>query len=287
MNRISVASTTKTFQGAVWQMHELRPATVVAHHEAVERVIRKMHERLHEPLTLQEMSRIAYISPYHFNRIFRQITGIPPNQFLYALRLETAKRLLLMSNTSVTDVCFDVGYNSLGTFIRRFTGLVGLSPSRFRSLAQHATPGLFMPTANPFDLPSTSCLAGISGRVTAPAWFQGTIFVGLFTTPIPQGHPISGAVISQPGVYQAPPVGDGIYYILAAGLSWSKDLREYFLYETTLRGGGQPILIRDGVVEGSTDLSLRPPEAFDPPILMTLPLLLNGTTTSPAAHAGM
>jgi AraC-like DNA-binding protein len=287
MNRVSVASTIKTFQSAVWQVHELRPATVVAHHEAVERVIQKMHERLDEPLTLQEMSRIAYISPYHFNRIFRQITGIPPNQFLYALRLETAKRLLLMSNTSVTDVCFDVGYNSLGTFIRRFTALVGLSPSRFRSLARYETPGLFMPQASPFDLPATSCLAGVSGRVKAPSWFQGAIFVGLFTTPIPQGHPISGTVIMQPGPYEIPPVADGVYYILAAGLSWSKDFREYFLYETTLRGGGQPILIRDGVVEGPTDFSLRPPEAFDPPILMTLPLLLNGKITSPAVHDGM
>jgi AraC-like DNA-binding protein len=282
-------STTKTFHDALWHVHELRPATVVAHHEAVERVIRTMHERLNEPLTLQEMSRIAYISPYHFNRIFRQITGIPPNQFLYALRLETAKRMLLMSNNSVTDVCFDVGYNSLGTFIRRFTGLVGLSPSRFRSLARQATPGFFMPAdgARPFELPPTSSNSGISGRVTAPAWFQGAILVGLFTTPIPQGHPISGTTILQPGTYQISPVVDGVYYILAAGLSWSKDFREYFLYETTLRGGGQPILIRNGVVEGSTDVSLRPPEAFDPPILMTLPLLLNGGMTASAVHDGM
>ena len=287
MNRISVASTIKTFQGVVWQVHELRPATVVAHHEAVERVIQTMHQRLDEPLTLQEISRIAYISPYHFNRIFRQITGIPPNQFLYALRLETAKRRLLMSNTSVTDVCFDVGYNSLGTFIRRFTALVGVSPSRFRSLARQAIPGSFMPAARPFDLPATSAAAGVSGRVTAPAWFQGTIFVGLYTTPIPQGHPISGTVISQPGSYQIPHVADGVYYILAAGLSSSDDFREYFLYETILRGGGKPILIRDGVVEGPTDISLRPPQAFDPPILMTLPLLLNGKATARAARSGM
>jgi hypothetical protein len=71
-----------------------------------------------------------------------------------------------------------------------------------------------------------------------------------------------------------PPVADGLYYLLAAGLSHSKDYRELFLYETTLRGG-RPILISDAVVRGSADLSLRPPEPFDPPILMTLPLLLN------------
>jgi AraC-like DNA-binding protein len=236
-----------------------------------------MHDRLDEPLTLQEMSRKAYISPYHFNRIFRNITGIPPTQFLYALRLETAKRLLLTTNTSVTNVCFDVGYNSLGTFIRRFTGLVGLSPNRFRSLARHASESLSVPTASRFDMTAAATAATVSGRVEAPEWFAGTIFVGLFTTPIPQGAPIFGTVIQRPGPYHVPSVADGIYYILAAGLARSKDLREYFLYETTLRGGGQPILIRNGVVEGSTDLSLRPPEAFDPPILMTLPLLLAGS----------
>src|ERR1044071_7710767 len=135
------------------------------------------------------MSKIAYISPYHFNRIFRQVTGIPPNQFFYAMRLETAKRLLLTTDTNVTDVCFDVGYNSLGTFIRRFTGLVGLSPSRFRSLARHASESLSVPTASQFDMRAAATTATISGRVTAPEWFAGTIFVGLFTTPIPQGAP--------------------------------------------------------------------------------------------------
>jgi AraC-like DNA-binding protein len=277
MNRISLNNATKIFQGAICQMHDVRPSTIAAHHEAVERVIRMMHDRLDEPLTLQEMSRMAYISPYHFNRIFRQITGIPPNQFLYALRLETAKRLLLTTNTSVTDVCFDVGYNSLGTFIRRFTGLVGLSPSRFRSLARHSTDSLSLPTVSRFDPAPATSAATISGRISAPASFAGSIFVGVFTTPIPQGAPISGTVIEQPGPYHVPLVADGVYYILAAGLARSKDFREYFLYETTLRGGGQPILIRNGIVEGSTDLSLRPPEAFDPPILMTLPLLLAGS----------
>ena len=152
MNSISVNNAPKNFSEAICQMHDVRPSTIAAHHQAVERVIRMMHDRLDEPLTLQEMSRIAYISPCHFNRTFRQITGIPPNQYFYALRLETAKRLLLTTNTSVTDVCFDVGYNSLGTFIRRFTGLVGLSPSRFRSLARHASESFPMPTPSKFDM---------------------------------------------------------------------------------------------------------------------------------------
>lgn len=275
MNRISINTATGILHSDVWQMHDVRPATTVAHREAVERVIKMMHDRLDEPLTLQEMSKKAYISPYHFNRIFRQITGIPPNQFFYALRLESAKRLLLTTKTNVTDVCFDVGYNSLGTFIRRFTALVGLSPGHFRSFASHERPVLFEPAANGFEF--TSTVPGISGKVTAPEWFKGSIFVGLFTTPIPQGPPIAGTMIAQPGAYRVAPVADGVYYLLAAGLAWSKDFREHFLYEATLRAGGRPVLVCDGMVQGSTDLSLRSPEPFDPPILMALPLLLNKT----------
>jgi len=78
MNSISVNNAPKTFRPALYQMHDVRPSTIAAHHEAVERVIRMMRDRLDEPLTLQEMSKTAYISPCHFNRTFRQITGIPP-----------------------------------------------------------------------------------------------------------------------------------------------------------------------------------------------------------------
>ena len=143
---------------------------------------------------------------------------------------------------------------------------------------------LFETTASGFDLATAASMPGISGKVTAPEWFKGTIFVGLFTTPIPQGPPVSGTVIAQPGHYHVPRVPDGIYYLLAAGLAWSKDFREHFLYETTLRGGASPCLICDGNVEGSTDLSLRPPEPFDPPILMALPLLLNRINQGLIAH---
>src|ERR1044072_6247332 len=106
-----------------------RPDTIASHYRAVERVILAMRERLDEALTLEDLAEVAIISPFYFDRIFRQITGIPPCQFLSALRMEAAKRLLLTSSLSVTDVCFEVGYNSLGTFTTRFTQLVGLPPS--------------------------------------------------------------------------------------------------------------------------------------------------------------
>jgi AraC family transcriptional regulator len=250
------------------------PTTEACHREAVGRVIREMRTRLDEPLPLRALAEIAAISPYHFSRVFRQVTGIPPCQFLYALRLEVAKRLLLTTDVSVTDVCFEVGYNSLGTFIRRFNDLLGLSPSRLRSLAQAPVEGLFGEPAEPSPAAAGPATAGPVGSVSAPENFRGLVFVGLFTTPLPQGRPLAGTVLGGPGGFRLPPVPDGRYHLFTAGLSNPVSAADFFLHESTLRGGGQLVSVRGGQSSGLTDLRLRAPESFDPPILMTLPLLL-------------
>ncbi len=106
------------------------------HGPAIERVISAMRGRVGDTLPLHAMAEIAHLSPYHFARVFRQVTGIPPGEFLGALRLERAKQLLLTTDLSVTEICFEVGYGSLGTFTSRFTRLVGLPPGRTRRLPE-------------------------------------------------------------------------------------------------------------------------------------------------------
>ena len=71
-------------------MRRPRAETVAYHHRAVARVLGAMRQHFHEDLSLGDMADIALISPYHFNRIFRRMAGIPPRRFLSALRLETA-----------------------------------------------------------------------------------------------------------------------------------------------------------------------------------------------------
>ena len=107
-----------------------------AHASAVERVVATMRERLGEALTLQDLADVAHLSPYYFARVFRDMTGIPPAEYLAALRVQEAKRLLLTTQASVTDVCFEVGYTGLGTFTARFARLVGVSPGRLRRRAE-------------------------------------------------------------------------------------------------------------------------------------------------------
>ncbi len=105
-----------------WRDAMVRPdlpavTTAAVQRQAVERSILRMRDQLDVPLTLDEMAEIAHLSRFHFNRVFAAITGISPRKFLATLRLEYAKRLLLTSEMSITEVCFETGYSSLGTFV--------------------------------------------------------------------------------------------------------------------------------------------------------------------------
>src|SRR5271165_572405 len=114
--------------------------TNTAHLQAVERAIQTMHSHLHEVLTLEDLAATAYLSPFHFNRVFRQLIGVPPGEFLSALRFQKARHLLLLTSLKITQVCFEVGYTSPGSFTSRFTQLVGLSPNRLRGRAWEFEP---------------------------------------------------------------------------------------------------------------------------------------------------
>jgi len=78
----------------------------------------------------------ACLSPFHFNRLFVEAFGETPHEFVTRIRMDEAKRLLLAENRSVTDICFDVGYESLGSFSLKFRSLTGLSPAGFRRQAR-------------------------------------------------------------------------------------------------------------------------------------------------------
>jgi AraC-like DNA-binding protein len=85
-----------------------------------------------EPVTLADCAAEAGLSPWHLLRSFRVVFGETPKEFHTRLRLERAKHLLTVTNRSVTDVCLDVGFTSLGTFSTLFRQRVGCSPKEFR-----------------------------------------------------------------------------------------------------------------------------------------------------------
>jgi AraC family transcriptional regulator len=85
-----------------------------------------------EPITIDEMARVACLSTNHFLRTFRQAFRQTPHQFLTAQRLERARKLLLHTDLSITEICLSVGFESPGSFSSLFRRKVGSSPEQFR-----------------------------------------------------------------------------------------------------------------------------------------------------------
>jgi transcriptional regulator GlxA family with amidase domain len=85
-----------------------------------------------QPLDVPALARAALMSTGHFSRSFRAAFGETPYSYLMTRRIERAKALLRRGDLTVTDVCFAVGYTSLGSFSTRFTELVGESPSSYQ-----------------------------------------------------------------------------------------------------------------------------------------------------------
>jgi transcriptional regulator GlxA family with amidase domain len=88
-----------------------------------------------QPLDVPALARIACVSEAHFIRTFRATFGETPHRYLQRRRVERSMFLLRETERSVTDICFDVGFTSLGTFSRTFHDIVGESPTAYR---QHA-----------------------------------------------------------------------------------------------------------------------------------------------------
>jgi AraC-like DNA-binding protein len=86
-----------------------------------------------EPLDVRAVAAVAHVSPAHFIRSFRAVFGETPHRYLQRRRVERSMFLLRETERSVTDVCFDVGFTSLGTFSRLFRTIVGETPSGYRS----------------------------------------------------------------------------------------------------------------------------------------------------------
>lgn len=96
--------------------------------------------RYAEPLDLDAVARAAGYSRYHFARAFRIAYGEAPGRYLSRRRVERAQELLRSVNLSVTEVCFRVGFSSLGSFSSRFAELAGVPPSRFQREVHRSGP---------------------------------------------------------------------------------------------------------------------------------------------------
>lgn len=106
------------------------------------RVRDRIDRKYAQPLDVESLARSVGLSAGYLSREFRAAYGESPYSYLMTRRIERAMALLRRGEMSTTEVCFAVGYGSLGTFTTRFTELVGLSPGRYRRLQERPLPGL-------------------------------------------------------------------------------------------------------------------------------------------------
>ena len=251
-----------------------RSDTVDAYQVSVERAIRHLKQNIAEPLDLERLAEIAAVSKFHFVRVFDQITGTTPNHFLGCLRMQRAKELLLTTNMSITNICLEVGYSSLGSFSKNFNALVGFSPQDFRAMPKKMDAMKFAKTIWGF-LAARYKVTGpqLEGVVEGPARPRGFTFVGTFNKGVPQGIPYSGTVLLTHGTFRIKRPVESEFYLMAVLIPFTANLASIV---TTIPVGLVASLRVQNVADEAAPkprLRLRPLCPTDPPIVLALPAL--------------
>jgi AraC-like DNA-binding protein len=131
-------------------------------------ILRRVRDRIDReydrPLDVESLARGAHMSAGHLSRQFRLAYGESPYSYLMTRRIERAMALLRRGDLSVTEVCFEVGCSSLGTFSSRFTELVGMPPSAYRREQANGTAGMPACVEKQVTKPIRNREAPVTGR---------------------------------------------------------------------------------------------------------------------------
>jgi AraC-like DNA-binding protein len=251
-----------------------RADTAEAYQAAIARVIRHMKAHLEESQDLDELAAIAMISKFHLVRIFDELTGTTPRHFLSCLRMQRAKERLLDSTVPITEICMEVGYASLGSFSRTFSGLVGLSPQEFRAMPKRLTTAQFARAIWRY-LAARREITGpvLEGIVEGPVRPRGFIFVGTFTGGVPQGVPDSGTVLIKHGKFRVERPKVPEFHLMAVLVPFSAKFMDMAANLPVGLVASLRLRIEDLDASQKPCLHLRPMRATDPPIVLALPAL--------------
>ena len=234
-----------------------------------------------EPSCTVQIDRFCYdrsIEYRSFLRVFKRLTGTTPVRFLQSHRIDQAKRLLARPDISIANICYDLGYESVGTFARTFNELVGVSPSSFRRLVSQVKNwemGWFLNELQGVVL-RTGLTREIPGFLSATQATAALTFVGLFGSAIPTNELLAGTVIVGQGRFNlSVGVHDKPLFVLAA--SFEADATPF----DTLFPDADRILVASTILSpqitktlAPITLQLRPMSCFDPAIVYALPGLL-------------
>lgn len=250
------------------------PGILIDHTHMVERVVAAMRSET-ELLNLTDYAEIAGISPFYFNRIFRSIIGVPPGEFATSIRFERAKHLLLTTPASITDICFEIGYNSLGTFTTRFKSLVGISPGSFRDMPDIVADLKFDQTTFRFDPKLQHARGRIEGTMTFPENQAASIYIGIYPAKLAVSKPVVGRMLTEPGPFELTNVPYGTWVVMSAALPTASDpVRHLVPMGQLLVSSSAPFNIFPGDDLARIHLTYGRPNPLSAPIVIALPTLL-------------
>ncbi len=253
--------------------------TATARVEAVVRALTAMRERLGEPQSLRDLAQAAYLSPFHFHRVFHGVTSVTPGRFLAAVRMAEAKRLLVETPKTVTEISIAVGYSSFGTFTTQFTRLVGVPPGRFRAWAAGTAHLSVDELLEPLMAHPRPAGAGPRGWVSSrPDGSAGVTVLGLFRSGIPQDRPIDCVVAPAPARVQygwVPRGGTGevLAMSVAARATVGDVLTGNARQGLFVGATREPVPFGEDTGREEFLIRLREPRVTAPPVLIAVPLL--------------
>ncbi|RSM38820.1 AraC family transcriptional regulator [Amycolatopsis balhimycina DSM 5908] len=246
---------------------------------AILRAIELLLERYFEPITLSALAAEVYVSPFHFSRIFAKATGVTPGRFLTAVRLFEAKRLLLTTSLTVSDIVCSVGYSSVGTFTSRFVRAVGMTPTEYREpevgelLVAHSAYFQRLPSLQSLRDAGRNCASQPVGTghldvdlVLPDDAPPATVLVGVFADSVPQRGPVAfgGSANTRSGRLTVHGVPDGNWTVIAVADHGGHLTGGPAFTVGTAEAAVTPFDPPDVTVR------LRRPALTDPPIAITL-----------------
>ncbi|WP_410569648.1 helix-turn-helix transcriptional regulator [Amycolatopsis sp. cmx-4-61] len=248
---------------------------------AVLRAIEMILERYFEPITLSALASEVFVSPFHFSRIFAKATGVTPGRFLTAVRLFEAKRLLLTTSLTVSDIVCSVGYSSVGTFTSRFVRAVGMTPTEYREpevgelLVAHSAYFRRLPALRSLREAGSTCASLQDGNERLAVRLQfpngaapANVLVGVFADSVPQSGPVAfgGLADAESADLTIHGVPEGTWTVIAVAD-----------HGAGRRPAGGPAFTIGTATATVTPfepsevaIRLRPPALTDPPIAITL-----------------
>lgn len=245
----------------------MKITTIQSHHARILRVVEWIRAAPETRFTLDLLAARCSMAPSHFSAVFRQTTSVAPFQFIAAIRIEYAKRLLAETRWSVGRIAINSGYISIGTFTRVFTQSVGLSPCAFRSMCnlrrEQPLEGVLV---GAMSIEVDDADEDLLGTVLAPEHFSGPVLVGLYPSRLPLGQPRAATVLLEPGRFRLRVKSCDIgknSVLLAGAVPQSSQLRAILVPRAILVGHAELSARACGLIE----IQLRESSCFDPPVL--------------------